>query len=175
MEMRLRLGSLLTALFLCLAMTSPAAAVDDTWVGIGGPQEWAPDPGFSLEIGSTAYPIGPLNGGGVRTVALTKPTIVRVRRLPDCRPVVRFVAQPGRDYFIRFAADGTVHVEDWTSEGMDSGPAIDPGPAVCPRLPDTSTSPVPSQRSDDVPVAVIFVLGLVLASLAVARRPRSAR
>lgn len=115
-----------------------------TWIGIGGPRDWAPRPGYTLEVGDDAWRIDRDNGGGVTALPLTARTVVRVRRLADCVPVVRFVAVPGRDYYVRFAADGSARVEDWTDEGMDSGPALgDPSAPVCPALPDTSTAPQP--------------------------------
>jgi len=102
--------------------------------------DWAPTPGYSLKIGHDAWTVNAMNGGGVTALPLTQPSIVRVRRLSDCTPVVRFVAQPGGHYFIRFDANGAGRVEDLTAQGMDSGPALgDPGAPACPRLPDTST------------------------------------
>jgi hypothetical protein len=146
----------------------PASAADLTWIGISGPPDWQPDPGYSLEIEATAWTVDANNGGGLVTVDLQVPTIIRVRRLSDCLPVVRFTAQPGRQYSIRFAADGTARVEDRTGRGMDTpGPPGDPGPLVCPRLPDTATTtPAPSTVRPEQIVAVLTiwagVLGLVL-------------
>ncbi|MHB8959195.1 MAG: hypothetical protein ACYDAN_06180 [Candidatus Limnocylindrales bacterium] len=152
----------------------PAKAVGLTWIGIGGPQDWAPRPGYTLEIGNEAWRVDATHGGGVTTLSLTTPTVVRVRRLADCAPVVRFVATPGRDYYIRFASDGSARVEDWTSEGMDAGPALgDPSAPVCPSLPDTSTAePAPAPSSG---LPVLAVAAGVAAAAAVLRRPARRR
>lgn len=169
--MRTRAGSFVAALFLLVVLAAPAAAADSTWVVIGGPQDRQPDPGFTLEIGSRAWTIDALNGGGGTNLDLGAPTIVRVRRLSDCAPVVRFVAQPGRMYFIRFAADGTARVEDWTARGMDSGPGLgDGGPATCPRLPDTSTNASAPAGSGMLVLAVVLGLSLAVTSFGLARR-----
>jgi hypothetical protein len=135
------------AAVLALAATAaPTHAVGLTWIGIGGPQDWAPRPGYTLEVGHDAWRIDAVHAGGVTALPLTSPKVVRVRRLSDCAPVVRFVAVPGRNYYVRFAADGSARVEDWAGQGMDSGPALgDPTARVCPALPDTSTAE-PSPR-----------------------------
>lgn len=164
------------ALLLVVSLAGPARATGPTWVGIGGPIDWAPVPGYTLEIGLDAWTINALNGGGVTTVALSEPTIVRVRRLSDCVPVVRFVALPGRDYYIRFAADGTPRVEDWTAEGMDAGPALgDPGAAVCPALPDSATAGPPGGATDVPSLVVPGALGALAAILAMRYRARFTR
>jgi hypothetical protein len=173
--MRARSVGLLGALVWTLALAAPVAAVDLTWVGIGGPTDWQPNPGYSLEIGPTAWTVDALNGGGLTTVDLNAPTIVRVRRLPDCVPVVRFVAEPGGRYFIRFAANGTARVEDLTGQGMDTpGPPGDPGPLVCPRLPDTSTATTPPAPERALPGWAALLLGAGLLALG-ARSRRGAR
>jgi hypothetical protein len=169
----MRLGiALLTS---TLALAAPASAADLTWVAITGPADWQPDPGYSLEIGSTAWTVDATNGGGLVTVDLRAPTIVRVRRVSDCVPVVRFVAQPGRQYVIRFAADGTSQVEDWTGRPMDTpGPPGDPGPLACPRLPDTSTasSATSSAGAGAALAVVILMAGLAALVLSAVARPR---
>ena len=148
----------------------PANAVTLTWIGIGGPEDWAPRPGYTLEIGHDAWRIDAIHGGGVASLPLTSPTIVRVRRLEDCAPVVRFVAAPGRNYYIRFAANGAARVEDWTGQGMDSGPALgDPSAPVCPALPDTSTADPTPGTSSGLPV--LAVAAGILAAVVVFRRP----
>ena len=154
----------------------PVEAVAPTWIGVGGPADWAPVPGYTLEVGPKAWRIDALNGGGVTTVSLTERTVVRVRRLPDCTPVVRFEAVPGRMYFIRFAADGSARVEDWTDQGMDSGPALgDPGPPVCPALPDTSIAPpsIPDTRGAPPAALLAGALAAVLGGLLALRRQRT--
>ncbi len=160
---------------LMLAVSAPAAAgVAPTWVAVTGPADWAPTPGYMLEIGRDAWIINATNGGGVTAVPLGQPTVVRVRRLSDCAPVVRFVAQPGRDYTIRFASSGSARVEDWTGQGMDSGPALgDPVNPVCPALPDTSTAAPaapPGASQDLAPLGIAGAAGLLAALLTLRRR-----
>jgi len=152
----------------------PASAVGLTWIGIGGPQDWAPRPGYTLEIGHDAWRVDAIHGGGVVSLPLTSTAIVRVRRLSDCAPLVRFVAVPGRNYYIRFAANGSAGVEDLTGQGMDSGPALgDPSAPVCPALPDTSTAEPAPPSSRELPV--LALAAGVLAAVAVLRRPARRR
>jgi len=173
---RWRVTASMAIVLIALAVpAAPAGAVDVTWIGIGGPEDWAPRPGFTLEVGHDAWRIDAINGGGVTTVPLTSATVVRVRRLSDCAPVVRFVARPGRDYYIRFAAGGTARVEDWTGEGMDAGPALgDPSAPVCPALPDTSTAPTAS-RTSGATLPVVLIIGILAAIALVAARLRPRR
>jgi hypothetical protein len=156
-----------------VSMYPTAKGADLTWVGIGGPADWAPRPGSVLEVGDDAWQINARNGGGVTALPLAGRTIVRVRRLPDCTPVVRFVATPGGSYFIRFGADGSARVEDWTGQGMDSGPALgDPVASTCPALPDTSTAP-PSSLADSPLPALPLGAGMLAGLLTLARRRRA--
>jgi hypothetical protein len=173
--MRRACWTIAIAAVLTLATTAqPAAGAAPTWIAITGPADWAPAPGYTLEIGRDAWVINATNGGGVTAVPLSQPTVVRVRRLSDCTPVVRFVAQPSRDYTIRFASDGSARVEDWTGRGMDSGPALgDPVNPVCPALPDTSTaSPEapPGASPDFAPLGIAAAAGLLAALLTLRRR-----
>jgi hypothetical protein len=139
------------ALFLTLLAVTPVSAAPLTWIGVGGPPDWAPVPGYSLEIGAThVYTVDQVNGGGVVSLQLRAPAIVRVRRLSDCTPVVRFVAQPGDHFYIRFDRAGRPRVENWNGAGMDSGPAL--GPAAdpnCAPLPDTAAGPPGSPTAPD--------------------------
>jgi hypothetical protein len=152
----------------------PADAVGLTWIGIGGPQDWAPRPGYTLEIGHDAWRVDAINGGGVISLPLTTTAIVRVRRLADCAPVVRFVAAPGRNYYIRFAVNGSARVEDLTGQGMDSGPALgNPSAPVCPALPDTSTAEPTPPTPSRLPVLALAVG--ILVAVAVLRRPARPR
>lgn len=165
------------AAVLALAFSAqPAEGAAPTWVAITGPADWAPTPGYELEIGGDAWLVNAIHGGGVTTVSLSRPTVVRVRRLADCAPVVRFVASPGRAYTIRFAASGSARVEDWTGQGMDAGPALgDPSRPRCPALPDTaSETPQPraDASSDPTPLGVALAAGLIAALLA-GRRARA--
>ena len=164
----------ITTVLILATSAQPAAGAAPTWVAITGPADWAPTPGYTLEIGRGAWVINATNGGGVTAVSLSRSTVVRVRRLSDCTPVVRFVAEPGRDYTIRFASNGSARVEDWTGQGMDSGPALgDPVNPVCPALPDTATaSPAapPDASADFAPLGIAAVTGLLAALLTHRRR-----
>ena len=159
--------AVIAAVLALMAATSVTHAADPTWVGIGGPAGWPPSPGFELEIGDDAWRID--DGGGVTTVDITSPTVVRVRQLPGCDPVVRFVADPGRMYFIRFAADGSADVE--VLSDIDAGPALEgPTEPVCPALPDTSTaepSPLPPGG-----LPLVAVAAGLLAVIVILSRPR---
>lgn len=161
---------------IALADPAPARADNPTWIGIGGPQDWAPSPGYTLEVGRDAWRVDAIHGGGVTTVALNVDTVVRLRRLSDCAPLVRFVAVPGRNYFIRFAANGSARVEDWTGQGMDAGPALgDPGVPVCPALPDTSaTVPERANESPSGLPGVALAAGIIALAMAL-RRPARRR
>ena len=177
-HMRRACWAIAIATVLALATSAqPAAAAAPTWVAITGPADWAPTPGYTLEIGRDAWVINATSGGGVTAVPLSRPTVVRVRRLSDCTPVVRFVAQPGRDYTIRFASNGSARVEDWTGQGMDSGPALgDPVNPVCPALPDTATASLPTPPDTSpafAPLGIAAIAGL-LAVLLTDRRTRAA-
>jgi hypothetical protein len=159
------------ALALGMMGAIPAIAAEATWVAVAGPRDWAPEPGYSLEIGDRAYAIDANNGGGVTSVSLSQPTIVRIRQLPDCGPIVRFVAQPGRRYVIRFAATGIPRLEDWTGRGLDAGPALDPGPPMCERLPDTSTGQSTRSSGMEPRAGALVLVGLV-STLLILRRSR---
>jgi hypothetical protein len=160
-------------LFLTLLPATPAAAAQLTWIGISGPPDWAPTPGYSLEIGTShVYTVDWVNGGGVVSLPLRAPVIVRVRRLSDCTPIVRFVAHPGDHFFIRFDRAGRPTVENWNGAGMDSGPALgsaaDPN---CPPLPDTAAGPEGASTPaspHEAPWIWIYVLAAGLGSVGVA-------
>jgi hypothetical protein len=110
----------------------------------------------------------------VRDVPLTTTAIVRMRRLADCAPVVRFVAAPERNYYIRFAVNGSARVEDLTGQGVDSGPALgNPSAPVCPALPDTSTAEPTLPTPSRLPVLALAVG--ILVAVAVLRRPARPR
>jgi hypothetical protein len=152
--------------------TEPVASspAQEMWVAVTGPQDWAPDPGFSLEIGYHVYSINANNGGGVTSVNVGEPTIVRLRRLPDCEPIVRIVGRPGGRYVVRMSDAGTPHVEDWTGRGLDSGPALSPGPRVCGRLRDTATSA--GWAVEDAPRnAWVLALAFLISMAVMCRRP----
>jgi hypothetical protein len=139
--------------------------VEAMWVAVTGPHDWAPDPGYSLEIGEIAYSISANNGGGVTSVAVAERTVVRLRRLPDCVPIVRFAGRPGGRYVIRLSEAATPRVEDWTGRGLDTGPALTAGPRTCLPLPDTATQG--DSRDEHAAlrsslVVLSFLLGLIV-------------
>ena len=134
------------------------------WVAVTGPKDWMPDPDYALEIGNEAYPVDANDGGGVASVEVVKPTIVRLRRLPDCAPIVRFVGQPGGRYVIRMSSAGSPRVEDWQGLGLDAGPALGQGQRICDPLPDTAIDGgTPANAPWRVVVAALsFLLGLIV-------------
>ena len=155
------------------AATSSSGAGTATAVAVTGPRDWAPDPGFSLEIGDATYRIDSGNGGGVASGDLSAPRIVLLRRVRDCQPVVRFVARPGGRYVIRFTEDGMPHIEDWSGPGLDAGPALTAGPRSCGPLPDTSTSQA-RRRATDLGFIVI-VAGVATMLVMYRRNPSTCR
>ncbi len=131
------------AMILVTAPTGSANAGEPTKIGITG--GWPVS--VTLEVGRRSITLNAHEGGGVTTVALDGPTVVRVRRLSDCVPLVRFVAQPGRTYFVDFGDNGKPQVEDHTNDGLDAGPGFELQNRLhCPALPDSSTGPVPADR-----------------------------
>jgi hypothetical protein len=163
------------ATFLALVLAAPVAAGEPTTIGITG--GWPVS--VTLEIGQLSITLNAHEGGGVTSVELDGPTVVRVRRLSDCVPLVRFVAQPGRTYFIDWDSNGHPRVEDHTNDGLDSGPGMELHyRRACPALPDSSTGPVPPGR-DGSPIlllaavaAAAFVLTLQATSPRVRTRGR---
>jgi hypothetical protein len=165
--LRRRAGSLIAGLTLLLIVGGPVAAESLTWVGIGGAT------GYTLEIGVKAWTIDQA-GGGVTNLHLTSPTVVRVRRLSDCVPIVRFVAMPGREYYIRLGPNGTARVEDWTAQGLDAGPGMgDGGQPDCPRLPETSAVIAPAPPATTFPFWALMLVTSGLLGLAFGWRRRS--
>lgn len=165
-----RAGSLALALLLSMVATAPVSANELTSIGIGGPDGW-PRSSLTLEVGTSAATLRAHRGGGGTTVELDAPTVIRVRRLSDCETLVRFVAEPGRSYWIRFEANGTAHVADRTQEGMDAGPGLGLHRAVCPALPDTSTV---STVVSTIDLRLLLILVAVTATvIAYLRRSRS--
>jgi hypothetical protein len=102
---------------------------DAVWVTVTGPADWHAPQDFVLEIGTNAWPIQEGDGGGVVAVELApeENVIVRLVQPRPCHAVVEFAALPGSNWVIRFAADGTPRVEDWTGEGSALGPALNEG------------------------------------------------
>lgn len=171
----LKMGSTLAfAALLAVPATGPVVAAEPTRIGITG--GWPVS--VTLEIGRLSITLNAHEGGGVTSVELEGPTVVRVRRLSDCVPLVRFVATPGRTYFIDWDGNGNPRVEDHTSDGLDSGPGMELHyRRSCPALPDTSTGPVPPDR-DGGPAPVLaatFAAAFVWVLRATSTRVRTQR
>lgn len=115
-----------------------------------------PDPGYELFADGVFFRIGP-SGGGVATVTAQEPFQVVLRAVEDCDVVVRFTAEPGGNYVIRF--DATGHAASEVTGGTD-GAALASQPlrdAVC-RLPETS--PADTGRSS-APNTVVMLATLI--------------
>ena len=132
--MRIPFGKLAGAIALLL-LTSPVAfASEPTGIAIGGPPPW-PETSLTLEVGSRSALLEAGVSGGVTSIDLDDPAVVRVRRVSDCVPLVRFLAQPGRSYSIEFTSNGRIRVEDRGDSGLDSGPGFDlTSGLMCPAL-----------------------------------------
>ena len=137
-----RLMRLITAVLsvtAVLVMTGTVLGAEPTRVMVKGPADWTHEP-FTLEIGNRAWAIG-TESGGIASADLGAAATVRLRELPGCSTLVRFVAQPGGAYVVRFTTTGRIQVTDRTTEGLDAGPGLEGGGSpVCPPLPDTSTA-----------------------------------
>ena len=150
------------------------AAVDYTRVKIGfpDPSGW-PRSALTVEIGKGLAMTVPAGmGGGGASVELDRPTVVRVRRLPSCEVIARFVVQPGGSYKIDVARDGTLELKDYSATGQDSGPGIELHRPTCPALPDTSTAPA-GTRSEPLDLLLLFTSVVAVAFVALAYRTRS--
>ena len=53
----------ITTVLILATSAQPAAGAAPTWVAITGPADWAPTPGYTLEIGRGAWVINATNGG----------------------------------------------------------------------------------------------------------------
>ena len=132
----------LTASACGVLLPSPSAvcdpeeqACDQGWVTVTGPRDWLAPHDYVLEIGARGWPIEQNGGGGVVAVDLAPGERVEVRLVERdrCNAVVAFRASPGSSWVIRFAADGSAGVEDWTGRGANVlGPALGEGrPTDC--------------------------------------------
>ena len=91
-----------------------------TWVMVTGPADSEAPEDLVLEIGDTAW----LGYGGVASVETEEALDVRLIGQESCRSFAAFSAPPASMWVIRFAADGTVAVEDVTGGAMELGPAL---------------------------------------------------
>jgi hypothetical protein len=99
------------------------------WVTVTGPRDWLAPQDYVLEVGVHGWPIQAGAGGGVVAVEVgpNERVVVRLVQPQGCNAIVEFAASGGSAWVIRFAADGTPRVEDWTGEAIDLGPALTEG------------------------------------------------
>jgi len=168
------------ATFLVAVSTGPVTAGEPTTIGITG--GWPVS--VTLEIGQLSITLNAHEGGGVTSVELDAPTVVRVRRLSDCVPLVRFVATPGGSYWIYPGRLIPGHEAPWVKD-LHGGPT-DSGPGMefhyrrsCPALPDSATGPVPAPPAAptgrDAPLIPLLAVVATAAFAATLRRTRSPR
>ena len=91
-----------------------------TCVAVHGTANSDPPEELVLEIGNAAW----LGFGGVVSVETANTVPVRLVGRESCRVFAQFAARPGSKTVIRFAADGSVRVEDLTAMDIDAGPAL---------------------------------------------------
>jgi hypothetical protein len=108
------------ALVLAIVGAEPAFAQESVRVALHGDVRALDGAPVVLAVGSQRWGLD--TGGGVVTVRAAAPIFVRLLRASDCRPILRFLAQPGASYVIRTANDGSLAVEIW--ESLDDGPAL---------------------------------------------------
>lgn len=103
----------------------PASGSGLTWVAVTGPADSEAPEDLVLEVGGRAW-----HGyGGVVSIETGQTLPVRLIGRASCRSYAAFDAPAGTMWVIRFAADGTVRIEDWTERGVDAGPALGELPA----------------------------------------------
>ena len=180
--MAARAVSLVAGLGLVVLVSAPVAAQAVITLEVAGPTgvTFQGGPDYTLEAAGKAWKIDQTDWSLPAVVDVSGPVVVRLRLLSNCRPLVRFVAQPGSSYIIRRLADGSFRVEDWTRQGLDMvGGMPPPTTPVCPSLPDTATIG-PSHAIDadrgaaPASVAVLgiaFATGLLVALRRMTRRP----
>ena len=134
--MSFRLAGLVTLALMCSAcgvlIDSPSAcdpeipSCNEVWVTVTGPENWLQPEDYVLEISAQGWPVDEGAGGGVVAVQLERGqrVLVRLVRPRDCVAIAEFAALPGSNWVIRFAADGTTSVEDWTGRGHEMGPGL---------------------------------------------------
>ncbi len=83
---------------------------------------------MTLEVGEAAWSITPPGVGGVVTPDLADPAEVRLVGVETCREYAAFDITPGSAWIMRFAADGSVTVEDAAGGAREMGPGLVEGP-----------------------------------------------
>ena len=136
------------------------------WVAVHGPMDGEPPEELVLEIGATAW----AGYGGVASVESAEPLRVRVVGRASCRSYADFVAPADSNWVVRFAADGSVRVEDWTRRGMDAGPAVpEKAPSGCPAgvlSPQAPTqAPAAEQQQPPGPLVGPILIGVDIAGV----------
>jgi hypothetical protein len=135
-----RVVSIAIAAVAWLALASATVAREDVWVAVRGPQSGFPSESLRLEVGTQTYVLSEGFGGGVVAVETDRPVWVFLTRLSDCEVVASIRADVGERWVIRFGSDGSIVVEDWTAQGLDAGPGIEPrSDSRCPPSTDTIT------------------------------------
>jgi hypothetical protein len=104
----------------------------EAWIRVTGPRDWPPPGAMSLEFDGSAWSITPEGGGGVVSKELSERTEVRLIGLANCHVLARLEVAPGSAHIIRFAADGSVGMEDITGGDIELGPAlVEAAPSGC--------------------------------------------
>lgn len=93
-----------------------------TWVGVHIPADWVAPQDMSLEVGDHAWSITVDGGAGVVSTDLSEISSVMLVGIDDCHVFAAFEATPGALYSIRFAADGSVSIEEVAD--MEAGPGL---------------------------------------------------
>jgi hypothetical protein len=158
-----------TIVMFTIALAATGAATATRWpdvvVAVTGPAGSRSAEELVLEAGETAW----LGYGGVVSVPSDAPLPVRLLGRASCVTYASFIAPPGTQWVIRFAADGSVGVEDWTGRGTDAGPALpERPPSGC------ATRVTGSSAEADVTEAgPRDTLAIVIAAVTIAVRQRS--
>lgn len=117
----------------CSPIRTPAAGDLTTILAVTGPEDWQPETNLSLEIGDRAWAVSRPSPFGMASLRSAAPLNVRLVRPLDCSTLASFRVQPGSTHIIRFAADGSLAVEDWTGQAVDAGPTLGARPPTrCP-------------------------------------------
>lgn len=126
----MRVAPILAALLVVVASCAIRGPIH---VAVTGPRDWVPPEEIRLEIGGQAWAITSEDGGGVVSIDSRDRVRVRLVGVPSCRRYAFFEADPGSASVVRFAADGSFMIEDWTGQPMDSGPLLtEAEPSGCP-------------------------------------------
>ncbi len=128
----------------CLWQPASSPVASDSprqvWVAVLGTASQPPEP-MQLRIDEQAWD----GYGGVVSLETSGPVAVRLIGDQTCREYANFTAEAGTNWVVRFAADESVAIEDWTGRSMDAGPALgEREPRECQATPSPSESPSPA-------------------------------